>query len=255
MTDSDEAFDPDRAPYITWWVIDSTRPDAVCTWVWWGPTPDWDVAGELVRQGAALALRSLRIVPHASLDGSGDDVEPRVAATGTINPAMLKRIPLGRLLAQVNVALSQRSVAHDRGELGVDPTLQGRLEQWRAHVAEVASAPAPSRRRGRPPLSDDLLRRVAVAYIEGAPDGPGVTARLAEDFGVQRNTMRDYIRAARAKHWLGPGAPGSRNATPGWRLLDDVHADVTGLEGTGFDRAPNGPTSPAPPTSDHQPPF
>jgi hypothetical protein len=217
-----DGFDPDAPAVVVYSVLDSECPDAVCTWMWRGPSADWAVVGEVVRQGPALVLRSLRLLPYGAVDASGDEEDPAVPPAGTISPAMLKRIPLGRLLAQVNAELSSRRAAYDQGEYARDPLLAGRPEQWREHIAATDVAERP--RRGRPPLPDDLLRRVALGYIEDAQLGPGVTRRLAQAFGVQPNTMRDYIRAARKREWLAPGAPGSRSAAPGLRLLDEVRS-------------------------------
>lgn len=196
-------------------IIDSARRDMVCTWAWWGPDEAWNVVGEIVRGPQSLALGALRVVPHGSLDEDMTDL-PTVQARGsaTITPALLKRIPLGRLLAQVHAELASAAIAADRSE------------QWSQHVRTVQAKGDGEPRRGRPSLADSLIRSVAVAYIEDAAAGPGLTKRLAERFGCQPATMRDWIRVARKRGWLTTGEHGRRNAAPGPRMEEEMYGHL-----------------------------
>jgi hypothetical protein len=73
---------------------------------------------------------------------------------------------------------------------------------------------------GRQMLSDDLMRRVAEAYLREVAPGqpPGAMRRLAAEFGRPEETMRTWVARARARGWLGPSRRGRRNAEPGPRL-------------------------------------
>jgi hypothetical protein len=84
------------------------------------------------------------------------------------------------------------------------------------HQVEAQSAPKP----GRPKLSDDLLRQVAIAYLAEMRSGRGVLRRLGERFERPETTIRDWVRIARREGWLGPATKsGRRGADPGPRLL------------------------------------
>jgi hypothetical protein len=81
------------------------------------------------------------------------------------------------------------------------------------------TAAVPAQRRGRPPLADELLEEVALAYLEEAKRGRGLTRRLAKRFDRPEETVRDWIHACRVRGYLSPGASGRRGAQPGDRLL------------------------------------
>lgn len=222
----DEGFDPSHPPVITYRVVDSMQPDTVCNWRWWGPEPAWDVLGYVLRRGNGLVLERVQVVPHGWFDEPEDEGDPDApTATTSVSPSLLKAIPLTRLMAQVHGDLLRRA-----SQTVAD-------EQWARHVREVAASAqlAPSSRTGRPSLSHDLLREVALAYLKEAEVGRGLTLRLAVKFDRPQATIRDWIRAARREGFLSEAKPGRLDAAPGWRLLDELHSEVTGLEGTGFD--------------------
>lgn len=89
----------------------------------------------------------------------------------------------------------------------------------------VHSTPQGPQHGGRRPLDDDLLRRVAEAYLrETAPGQPtGAMARLAAEFERPEETVRSWLARARARGWLGPSRKGRRGAEPGPRLLDALY--------------------------------
>jgi hypothetical protein len=229
MTTSD-GFDAGRPPVITYRVLDSDRPDTVCTWRWWGPTAEWDVVGTVVRAAARLRLERLTVLPHGRYDHEEDEgaMDDQLDADLSVTPTLLKSVPLGRLMAQVHSDLFRRAATTSD------------TEQWARLVRQVAEeeSVAPSPRTGRPALSHDLLREVAVAYLEEAENGRGLTARLAVRFDRPQATVRDWIRAARREHFLTEAEPGRAGAAPGWRLLDEMHADWSELEGTPFETTP-----------------
>jgi len=82
------------------------------------------------------------------------------------------------------------------------------------------AAPTGPATGGRQMLSDDLMRRVAEAYLREAAPGqpPGAMGRLAAEFGRPEETMRTWVARARARGWLGPSRRGRRGAEPGPRL-------------------------------------
>ncbi len=199
----------------------------VCDFTWWGPTADWDVIGEVHRHERTLFVRTLRLVPH------GDDVSDlreRDGAAPTftpVSPALLRQIPLGRLLAEVHQELlewaSQESMTKD--------VVPGIKPQWLLHLEQVEGEPAVTttgRRGGRPRIGDDVLRTVAEAYLQEQIEGRGITRRMAERLGLHPATTRDRIAAARARGYLGPAQHGQRGASPGWRLLQE--RAVTGAD-------------------------
>jgi transposase len=75
---------------------------------------------------------------------------------------------------------------------------------------------------GRAPLTDDLLRRVAVAYLEETAPGKDRAAvtRVAARFDRPVKTINNWIARARNEGWLGPAAQGRAGADPGPRLLE-----------------------------------
>jgi hypothetical protein len=81
------------------------------------------------------------------------------------------------------------------------------------------TAAVPTKRKGRPPLPDELLEEVALAYLEEAKSGRGLTGRLAARFGRPNETIRDWVHACRKRGYLSPGTTGRRGAQPGERLL------------------------------------
>lgn len=107
------------------------------------------------------------------------------------------------------------------------------------HIAKMpvtirpAAAVARGRRSGRRPLTQELLRDVAMGYIdENAPGSPpGAMKRLAERFGKPEETMRNWVTRARKDGWLGPSVKGRAGAAPGPMLL----ANTTGTAGAGHD--------------------
>lgn len=77
--------------------------------------------------------------------------------------------------------------------------------------------------RGRTELTDELLRAVALAYIEET--GPGkdrrAIQRMAKRFDRPEGTLRTWISRARKAGWLAPGSKGRIGAEPGPKLLGD----------------------------------
>lgn len=115
---------------------------------------------------------------------------------------LLRKVPLGKILAAARARLAQNESAH--------LTLAG---------GPSASTLPP----GRVQVTDDLLRQVASAYLEETRPGKdrAVLQRLAERFGRPKGTVRTWLGRAREEGWLGPGVQGRMGAEPGPRLLDE----------------------------------
>ena len=95
-------------------------------------------------------------------------------------------------------------------------------------IAEFGPA-ADTSTPGRPRLADSLLRDVAVAYLEELRNGRGVLQRLSSRFDRPSPTIRDWVRAARERGWLGPAPKqGKSGGIPGPLLLaEQEKADDT----------------------------
>lgn len=206
---------------VRWSHDDDAR---VCEFTWWGPSPEWDVIGEVHRQGSALLVRTLRLVPHGSdLDALIEEpsvlARPGSVPASTVTPALLRKIPLQRLLAQVHAQLLE----HARGPEARGPVALQRSQgqslavsaQWIRHLDQVDQPRPP----GRPRVGDPELRLVAEAYLEELEFGHGLTRRLADRLELRPATVRDRIAGARARGYLGAAAQGQRGAAPGPRLL------------------------------------
>lgn len=139
-----------------------------------------------------------------------------------ITGALLRSIPVGRILAWAQAAMSDREwhtkgltmIGFSGARVVPSPELD---TQVRAALERTSTVPV--RRQGRPPLSDELLERVAWAYLEEAKRGRGLTRRLAVKFGRPNETIRDWIHACRTRGYLSPGTTGRRGAQPGERLI------------------------------------
>ena len=123
------------------------------------------------------------------------EVRPIEGGSG-VTAGMLRSIPVGAILAAHYADL--------------------------AAVAAAPCAPPPinetrPRRSGRAPLTQELLRDVAVAYIEeNAPGKPvGAMKRIATRFGKPEETIRNWVTRARRDGWLGPSVKGRAGAAPG----------------------------------------
>jgi transposase len=141
-----------------------------------------DVSGDISRGEAGLVVSRVEITAQSP-----------VGLTHR-----LLRLPLGEVLAQARV-----DVARSETEAGTRPT---------------AEAPIPP---GRVLMTDDLLRRVAITYLEETESGGNraVLQRMADRLGRSRGTVRTWLGRAREEGWLGPGVQGRPGAEPGPKLI------------------------------------
>ena len=114
-----------------------------------------------------------------------------VDAPAGITLRMLRDIPFAEIIADV------------RGRIAVDLPSVGTLPVTSEHTR----------------LTDDLLRQVALVFIEET--GPGkdrrAMQRTAERFGRSEDTVRQWVSKARKRGWLAPGYKGRIGAEPGPR--------------------------------------
>lgn len=130
-----------------------------------------------------------------------------------VTAKMLRELPLTDILAEAR---------------GTDFIVEATLAELSEPIPDAA---AEAKGPGRTPLSDDLLRDVALGYLDQtAPGmGRGAVKRLAERMGVDQKTMSRYVWRARQNGWLGPALQGREGSEPGPRLLaDPASARLTG---------------------------
>jgi len=125
-----------------------------------------------------------------------DEAEPRQLITSDL----LRRIPLGRI-----IALAQQRLAQEEWRTEGAMVLMGNdrgpdeLTSEEASALESVVEAVRQTKRGRPPLPDDLLEAVAYAYLEEAIAGAGLLRRMSERFARPEATVRDWIAAARGR--------------------------------------------------------
>lgn len=150
---------------------------------------------------------------------AGEDEVGEAESRQLITSDLLRRIPLGRIIALAQQRLAQEEwrtegvmvlMGNDRGP--------DELTSEETSALESAVEAARQTKRGRPPLPDDLLEAVAHAYLEEAIAGAGLLRRMSARFARPEATVRDWIAAARGAGFLTPAQPGRRGAGPGPRL-------------------------------------
>ncbi|MFE0737405.1 hypothetical protein [Streptomyces sp. NPDC058855] len=217
-------------PSLTLFVKERQRgPGYVADFVYKTADLPVTVHGILVNQGAGLGVIELELwrPDWGYWDDFGDfvgpsedDVPPTVSAP--ITSDVLRRIPLGQIVARAQAELA-RPVWKDEGvtTLGLGQPRDGsgpEIAPESVQALENANALAQPAQRGRPPLEEELLHRVAHAYLREAINGPGLHRRLAQLFDRPEPTIKDWIKAARQRGYLSPAVPGRRAAGPGLLL-------------------------------------
>ncbi|MBQ1116255.1 hypothetical protein [Streptomyces sp. C3-3] len=193
------------------------------------------VYGILANQGSGLGVVELELwqPKWGHWDDWGDFVDPgeetaEVAEYAPITGDVLRRIPVGQIVALAQAELADQAwkeegvIVLGRAR-AADPGLTPASRQ----ALENANALAQPAQRGRPPLDGELLQIVAHAYLREATKGPGLHRRLADLLNRPEPTIKDWIKAARARGYLSPAVPGRRAAGPGPLLTNPATGSHT----------------------------
>lgn len=180
------------------------------------------VYGTLVTRGAGLEIAELELFTLTWRD-SGEEATDRRYALVPITSDLLRRIPVGQVLAKAQQRLAQDDWREEGiTVIGVDgrsDLVPADLGEEQVRAMESAATAALPSRRGRPPLPDELLVDVARAYLRESSNGRGLIRRLAAEFDRPEPTISDWVAAARERGYLSPATPGRRGASPGPRLV------------------------------------
>lgn len=169
---------------------------------------DWNVRWVLAEQDGGVVARSVLVEPAS-----------RVTPPGGVTADMLRQ------LSPSTAAATGGTEAARRGD---EPAWSDLLANMAGRRDEMGPRQPRRKSPGRPRLDDDILRRVAIAYLAEVKLGRGVLARMSLRFKRPEPTIRDWIRAARREGFLMPATkPGRREAKPGPRLLDSPQPEET----------------------------
>lgn len=139
-------------------------------------------------------------------------VEVSAPLPGGVTQRLLRDTPLAGILKAARALAAWENAQREgtRAFLGEEP-VSGLF------LPEDLRVPHTS---GRTALTDDLLRQVAMAFIDET--GPGkdrkALQRVAQRFDRPEGTVRGWIARARQEGWLAPGSKGRIGAESGPRL-------------------------------------
>jgi hypothetical protein len=181
----------------------------------------WFVSGTARMMSGQLALTSLRLEfnPIGADDGALTDLPVSDRLAGGISTEILRAIPVGKIRASI-----QREVLAQEGFDILQVELR-RSPAVGAHRKAAAEAVRGRKLgRGRPRLTDEFLREVAVVALqiqaEGVPKG-GLRQAVGERFGnATAATVRDWFSRCREIGFLSQTHQGQRGVMPGQRLYD-----------------------------------
>lgn len=139
----------------------------------------------------------------------------------------IAQVPTGLIISRMEIVMQQASgVTRDLlRNLPIGDVLACARDYLRKQdqlthsvVTEAAEVPVTT---GRTKMTEDLLRQVALAYIEETAPGKdrGAMHRMVERFGRPEGTIQTWIKRARKEEWLAPGPSGRMGAEPGPRLM------------------------------------
>lgn len=167
---------------------------------------DLSLKGELARGETGLVVS--RVLVEAPL--------PR-----GVTQRALKDAPLAGILRSVRAQVAYQEAMREgtRAFLGEEPA-PGLFLPEDVHIPKTS---------GRTELTDELLRQVALAFIEETGPGKDKRAiqRMVERFGRPEGTLRTWISRARKTGWLAPGSKGRIGAEPGPKLIESQSARLT----------------------------
>jgi hypothetical protein len=148
------------------------------------------------------------------------DVNTQATVTGEV-----ARGPIGFVIT--HMAISSPSPSGVTRELLRDVPIRDVIAAARSHAQARQALLAPPSpvsvpvTSGRTEMTDDLLQRVAIAYLEETAPGRerGAIQRMVDRFDRPRGTVQTWIKRARKEGWLAPGPPGRMGAEWGPRLI------------------------------------
>lgn len=163
---------------------------------------EWAARWTVAKQGGSLVVRSLHLEP----------LSPGTP-TGGITSDLLRDLSPAAALAAAYTGPEEAGPFHR-----IIADFHARERETRGPQEE----PERRSRAGRPPVSEQELAQVALAYLAELKRGRGVTARLVERLGMPEGTVRDRIRMCRdpQRGLLTPTKQGQRGGGPGPRLLE-----------------------------------
>jgi len=230
----------------------------VCDFVYNDPTLPVTVYGVIIRDSSGLMIGELELfrTRWGYVDDYGDYVGPDGDWRGKddhewdasvwsdesrhrpefvgISGALLRRLPLGRIIDWATSVFVDEEWRDEGLQLlgpgGVRTVPVADLDSGTRRALERTTGVG-KRQRGRPRRDQELLERVAFAYLEEVKRGRGLTRRLALRFNCPSETVRDWIHAARQAGYLSPGLPGRRGAFAGARLRVAYHHEEQQDEG------------------------
>lgn len=159
----------------------------------------WSIFGDVTRGPHGLVISRMEILPAETSSG--------------VTAGLLRKISVGEVLSAVRAKAAWETARREgtRVLLGEEPA-PGLFNEGDEQ---------PARRGGRAPMSPELLRDVALAYLrETAPGAPaGAIRRMGEQFDRPEETIRTWVTRSRKDGWLGPSAKGRAGAEPGPKLM------------------------------------
>jgi len=186
----------------------------VARFAWPVPGRPWIARGTLGRRRDLLEVTTLQLTP---LPGGAD---------GAVTSDLLRAVSLTAITAAAQAHLALTALAED--ELAAVTRTEPRPAAGHA----VSFRPSG---QGRPPLPRTLLRQAAEAFLDEAARGPGIYDRIAlrlEDIAGHPFTegkVRHALARAQQDGWLTRGKRGSRQRSPGPRLLTAWEQERTAL--------------------------
>jgi len=182
-------------------------------------TVRWPSPAERAQGIAALFTYmdgSVEIEGHASRGDSGlviTQVQVTAPLPTGVTQRALRDAPLAAIIKQIRayVLFEQARREGTRAIFGQEPA-PGLFRPGDERVPQTS---------GRTPMTDDLLRAVALAFIEETGPGKDKRAiqRLAKRFNRPEGTLRTWIARARREGWLTPGSKGRIGAEAGPKLI------------------------------------
>lgn len=196
------------------------RPEVIARFLATGPDTPWLVAGYIAARDGRLFLDQISI-----------EAETETPAGG-ITSTTLRKLSLPQILAAAEYALTERPDWFDlleRHHLGVVPA----ADYANAQQTATATAAAGRSHPGRPRRPDALLVWTARTYLGllRLDVRRGILIELAklaterEKRPITRETVRDWVKAARDRGYLEGGLQGRAGARPGPRLQALTPAD------------------------------